>query len=78
MFPTVNKSLIGQDQGDWNTGISCVFVFVFVFLCVFVFVVVIPGGLWIVCVISFQRIFGLIGWQWSCNDLLGCRGDLDF
>ena len=30
------------------------------------------------CVISFQRIFGLIGWQWSCNDLLGCRGDLDF
>ena len=48
------------------------------FLCVCVFVIVIPGGLWIVCVISFQRIFGLIGWQWSCNDLLGCRGDLDF
>ena len=31
----------------------------------------------IVCVISFQKIYGLIGWQWACDDLQGCRGDLD-
>ena len=47
-------------------------------MCVFVFVIVIPGGPWIVCVISFLKIYGLIGWQWSCDDLLGCRGDMDF
>ena len=46
-----------------------VFVFVYVFLCVFVFVIVIPGDLWILCVISFQKIYGLIGWQCSCDDL---------
>ena len=55
-----------------------VFVFFFVFVFVCVFVIVIPGGLWIANVISFQKIYGLIGWQWSCDDLLGCRGDLDF
>ena len=40
---------------------SCVFVFVFVFVYVFSIVIVIPGGLWIVCDISFQKIYGLIG-----------------
>ena len=50
----------------------------FVFVCVFVIVIVIAGGLWIACVISFHKIYGLIGWQWSCADLLGCRVDLDF
>ena len=42
------------------------------------FVIVIPRGPWIVCVISFLKIYGLIGWQWSCDDLLGYRGDMDF
>ena len=43
---------------SWNFS---VFVFVFVFVCVFVIVIVIPGGLWIASVISFQKIYGLIG-----------------
>ena len=35
-----------------------VFIFVFVFVRVFVIVVVNAGGLWIVCVISFQKMYG--------------------
>ena len=35
--------------------------FVFVFVCVFVFVIVMAEVQWIVCVVSFQKIFGLMG-----------------
>ena len=43
-----------------------VFIFVFVFVCVFVIAIVIAGGLWIVCVISFQKIWWFIRlFMWS-------------
>ena len=31
--------------------------------------IVVAGGLCIVSVISFQKLCGLIGWQWSNDDL---------
>ena len=46
------------DWPEWHI------VFVFVLFCVFV--ICMAGGLWIVCVISFQKVFGLIARQWSC------------
>ena len=36
------------------------------------------GGQWMMGDISFQKVYGLIGWQWSCDDLQSCTVDPDF